>query len=35
MTLVPVLEVICDWGRSHLKRTNNANPGRKKSATLC
>src|SRR5579862_7978013 len=22
MTLVPVLEVICDWGRNHLKRLN-------------
>lgn len=24
LTLVPVLEVICTWGRSHLKRTANA-----------
>src|SRR3974390_1897008 len=22
MTLLPVLEVICDWGRSHLKKMN-------------
>jgi DNA-binding HxlR family transcriptional regulator len=24
MTLVPVLETICTWGRTHLKRTANA-----------
>ena len=24
LTLVPVLEVICDWGRNHLQRMNQA-----------
>jgi len=33
-TLVPVLEVICDWGRAHLKRLNNACSQRKGSGTL-
>jgi DNA-binding HxlR family transcriptional regulator len=26
MSLLPVLEVICDWGRSHLKRRETAPP---------
>ncbi len=34
-TLVPVLEVICDWGRSHLQRLNNASVRRKEAGIFC
>jgi len=34
-TLVPVLEVICDWGRAHLKRLNNTSARRKESGIFC
>ena len=33
-TLVPVLEVICDWGRAHLQRLSNASVRRKEAGTL-
>jgi DNA-binding HxlR family transcriptional regulator len=34
-TLVPVLEVICDWGRTHLQRLNNPNVRRKDAGIFC
>lgn len=34
-TLVPVLEVICNWGRAHLQRLNNANVRRKEAGIFC
>jgi hypothetical protein len=34
-TLVPVLEVICAWGRAHLNRLSNANARRKGAGIFC
>jgi DNA-binding HxlR family transcriptional regulator len=34
-TLVPVLEVICDWGRAHLKRLSNTSARRREAGTFC
>jgi len=34
-TLVPVLEVICDWGRAHLKRLSNTSARRKEAGIFC
>ena len=34
-TLVPVLEVICDWGRLHLKRLTTARVRREGAGIFC